>query len=119
MTLAQRYAYGMLPFISPLREPAGFILAYTWTGAPRSDGWQGTPQPILGQIVREHALRPGEPGGKGWVEETVPLATDFRRAFGVPPTQLIQVAVFADAGGTHEQTDAAVEGLRLWRCSLC
>lgn len=117
MTLAQRYAYGMIRFLSPIHDPAGFILAYTWGGAAPSAAWEPVPQPFLGQIVRQRVLRDAAHYGQGWVEETVHLAEDFRRAFGVPATQLMQLAVFADGDNTHSRTDVAVDSVRLSRCA--
>lgn len=116
MTLAQRYAFGMIRFLSPVSDPPGFILAYTWGGAAPSAQWEGMPQPFLGQIVRQRVLR-ANGYGQGWVEETVPITEDFRRAFGVPATPLMQIAVFADGDNTHSRTDVAVEGMRLSRCA--
>ena len=116
MTLAQRYAFGMIKFLSPVSDPAGFILAYTWGGTAPFDRWEAMPQPFLGQIVRQRVLRANNYGG-GWVQETVPLTEDFRRAFGVPATPLMQIAVFADGDNTHSRTDVAVEGMRLTRCA--
>jgi hypothetical protein len=116
MTLAQRYAFGMIRFLSPVSDPPGFILAYTWGGRAPSDRWEGMPQPFLGQIVRQRVLR-ANGYGQGWVEETVPLSEDFRRAYGVPATPLMQIAVFADGDNTHSRTDVAVEGMHLVRCA--
>jgi hypothetical protein len=115
MTLAQRYAYGMIRFLSPVSDPPGFILAYTWGGSVPADRWEGMPQPFLGQIVRQRVLR-ANGYGRGWTEETVPLTEDFRRAFGVPATPLMQIAVFADGDNTRSRTDVAVEGMRLAPC---
>lgn len=117
MTLAQRYAYGMIRFLSPVTDPAGFVLAYTWGGTAVSDAWAPIAQPFLGQIVRQRVLRDAARYGTGWVEETVPLAADFRRAFGVPATAMMQIAVFADADATGARTDVALEAVRLSRCA--
>lgn len=116
MTLAQRYAFGMIRFLSPVSDPPGFILAYTWGGTAPTERWEGMPQPFLGQIVRQRVLRANS-YGRGWIQETVPLAEDFRRAFGVPATPLMQIAVFADGDNTLSRTDVAVEGMRLTRCA--
>lgn len=116
MTLAQRYAFGMIRFLSPVVDPPGFILAYSWSAGAPAAGWEGLPQPFLGQIVRQRVLRTDAYGG-GWVEETVPLTEDFRRAFRVPATPLMQIAVFADGDNTASRTDVAVEAVRLVRCA--
>jgi hypothetical protein len=115
MTLAQRYAYGMIRFLSPVSDPAGFILAYTWGGATASERWEAMPQPFLGQLVRQRIVR-ANGYGQGWVEQTVPVTEDFRRAFGVPATPIMQYAIFADGDNTASRHDVAVEGLRLHRC---
>lgn len=116
MTLAQRYAYGMVRFLSPVTDPPGFILAYTWGGHVPSARWDQLPQPFMGQIARQRILRAATDHSDGWVEQTVPLDADFRAAFGVPPSQLMQFGVFADGDNTHTRTDVAIEGLRLHRC---
>lgn len=116
MTLAQRYAYGMVRFLSPVTDPPGFILAYTWGGYAAQPRWEQLPQPFMGQIARQRVLRPASDHAEGWVEQTVMLDADFRAAFGVPPSQLMQFGVFADGDNTHTRTDVAIEGLRLHRC---
>lgn len=116
MTLAQRYAYGMIRFLSPVSDPPGFILAYTWGGATAADRWEALPQPFLGQIVRQRIVR-ANGYGRGWADQTVTVTEDFRRAFGVPPTPIMQFAIFADGDNTASRHDVAVEGLRLHRCA--
>jgi hypothetical protein len=117
MTLAQRYAYGMIRFLSPVSDPPGFILAYTWGGGAASATWDAMPQPFLGQLVRQRVVRSAHDYGTGWLQETVPVTEDFRRAFAIPPTPIMQFAIFADGDNTQSRHDVAVEELRLHRCA--
>lgn len=117
MTLAQRYAYGMIRFLSPVSDPPGFILAYTWGGAAPTLRWEPMPQHFFGQLARQRVVRAAAEQHGVWVTETVRLADDFRAAFGVPATQVMQLAVFADGDSTNSRTDVAIEAIRLHKCA--
>lgn len=117
MTLAQRYAYGMIRFLSPVSDPPGFILAYTWGGAAPTLRWEPMPQHFFGQLARQRVVRAAVEQHGVWVTETVRLADDFRAAFGVPATQVMQLAVFADGDSTGSRTDVAIEAIRLHKCA--
>lgn len=114
MTLAHRYAYGLVRFRSPLPDPPGFLLAYAWPVPGAPSGWQGLPQAWLGPMGRLRVLPAENAAQPGWVEQTVRLAADFQAAFGGPPTQVMLVALRAEAG--LPGLDAAVDSVRLHRC---
>lgn len=114
MTLAHRYAYGLVRFRSPLPDPPGFVLAYAWPVPGGASGWQGLPQAWLGPMGRLRVLPAEGRAQPGWVDQTVRLAADFQAVFGGPPTQVMLVALQAAAGPPG--LDASIDSIRLHRC---
>jgi hypothetical protein len=107
----------MIRFLSPVSDPPGFILAYTWGGAAPTLRWEPMPQHFFGQLARQRVVHAAADQHGVWLTETVRLADDFRAAFGVPATQVMQLAVFADGDSTGSRTDVAIEAIRLHRCA--
>ncbi|OYY77459.1 MAG: hypothetical protein B7Y43_11370 [Sphingomonas sp. 28-62-20] len=51
----------------------------------------------------------GEPAGI-WHTESVDVAADYRRIFGEPPPQAVQLAISSDGDDTHSTVHAAIGG---------
>jgi hypothetical protein len=114
MALAHRYAHGLVQFRSPMPDPPGFVLAYAWPMPGAGQGWHGLPLAYLASMGRLRVLPRQDRAQPGWVEETVRLAADFQAVFGGPPTQVMLVALHAEAGPPG--LDAAIDSIRLHRC---
>ena len=84
------------------------VLMYAWGGKHMRG--EILPTPYLNELGRTLILRPV---GTGQASERVNLKTDFQRAFGTEPTQLIGIAISADSDDTDTKIRARVSNMRI------
>lgn len=84
------------------------VLMYAWGGKHMRG--EILPTPYLNELGRTLILRPA---GTGQASERVNLKTDFQRAFGTEPTQLIGIAISADSDDTDTKIRARVSNMRI------
>lgn len=92
----------------------GQSLIYNWGGTAPTSAFQ--PNPVVGDRGQFRILHAAtEPTGV-WHAEQVNLVEDYRRAFGRPPTELVQLAVSGDADATGTRSVAHIADIKLTPC---
>jgi hypothetical protein len=63
----------------------------------------GTTLSVSHGLTRVIVLRSGQPTGRGWFEESVDVARDYRRLFGESPSRPLGIGVLTDADETKSR----------------
>lgn len=116
MGLLQRYLMGIATMSSGRRMVPGFILLYVHGGTGEEPLWHRSP--LTGGVGKAKVLAPAGTAMGEWVEHEVPLARDFRAAFGIAPTGFVtELAVGADGDDTGAAISARIGALRFRPCA--
>jgi hypothetical protein len=91
-------------------DTPGRVLTYVWGGDVERG--QIIESPYLKSAGGMIILRGARDETGVWYDETVNIAEDYERIFGVPANQPYQIAISADTDDTKEKSDALVRNIR-------
>ena len=88
------------------KYPPHSTLNYVWTGANISERFIASPYTGKAYMV---VLERGKEKAGLWVEESVNVLEDYRKAFGKEPPAMAGIAVMSDSDNTGAQAEAYLE----------
>lgn len=88
------------------KYPPHSTLNYVWTGANMSERFIASPYTSKAYMV---VLEKGKEKAGQWVEESVNVLEDYRKAFGKEPPAMAGIAVMSDSDNTGAQAEAYLE----------
>jgi hypothetical protein len=101
------------PPLALLGSPAVTALVYVFGGdKPRGSV---LPSPHMGARGKFLVLRAADAQKGIWFDESVDLARDYARAFGMLPTFLLAIAISSDSDDTGRRNRARLHGLMVER----
>ncbi|HEX9648426.1 MAG TPA: DUF3047 domain-containing protein [Alphaproteobacteria bacterium] len=91
-------------------DAPGRVVAYVWGGRGQPGDMQSSA--YMGAAGRNVLLHPGDAPLGQWLEETVDVAADYRRAFDDPVTRPVRLAITSDTDDTRSRAHAWIAALR-------
>ncbi len=104
-SIGERLTYGAMKAIYG-KYPPHSTLNYVWTGANISERFIASPYTSKAYMV---VLERGKEKSGLWVEESVNVLEDYRKAFGKEPPAMAGIAVMSDSDNTGTQAEAYLE----------
>ena len=92
----------------------GQSLIYNWGGAAPTAAFQTNP--VVGERGKFRILHAATERTGVWRSERVHLVEEYRRAFGRPPTEVVQLAISGDADATGTRSVAHIAGITFAEC---
>jgi hypothetical protein len=110
-TLGERLTYGAAKAIYG-KYPPHSTLSYVWTGYNIAERIFVSPYTDKARIV---VLEKGKGRVGQWVEESVNVLADYRKAFGKDPPEMAGLAVMSDTDNTGENAVAYLDYIEIGR----
>ena len=110
-SLGDRLIYGAAKTIYG-KYPPHSTLNYVWTGHHVPDRMIASPYTEKARIV---ILEKGKERVGQWVEESVHVLDDYRKAFGKDPPAMAGLAIMSDTDNTGESTSAYIDFIEAGR----
>lgn len=104
-SLGDRLVYGAARVIYGEYPPQS-TLNYVWTGHDLPERIIVSPYTDKARII---ILQKGKERAGRWVDESVHLLDDYRRAFGTPPPAVAGLAIMSDTDNTGESASAYID----------
>ena len=94
------------------KYPPHSTLNYVWTGTGISDKYLTSPYTDKARMV---ILERGKDHAGQWVEESVNILDDYRKAFGQEPPAVAGLAVMSDSDNTRTEAEAYLDFIEVGR----
>ncbi|HMK61096.1 MAG TPA: DUF3047 domain-containing protein [Dissulfurispiraceae bacterium] len=92
--------------------PPDSTLSYVWASRPDSPPVMTSPYTDRAKLI---ALERGPEKAGQWVEESVDILQDYRKAFGIDPPAMASIAVMNDSDNTGEKSISYVGHIEVFR----